>query len=229
MKKLIYLSSFFFTLVIFFTLPSSVLAGPTDSLKSPGGDYPSLGAILTAVIPLIFGLVAFLAVIVFVIGALRYILSRGDPKAADGARGTMTGAIIGLVIVLGTASLSGVFDRVFGLGFFGTNNRPGPIGNGPVDLSCAFKLNSGSCIGQQYSSFGQLATFVLQLLLAVGGLVFFFMLVFGGIRYITAQGDEKAVQSARSTLTNAGVGLLLIIIALVIIRLIASKFFGFSF
>jgi hypothetical protein len=141
----------------------------------------------------------------------------------------MTGAVIGLIIVLGAAAVSGVFNQIFGVSFFGTTNRPNSIGNGSVDLSCAFKLNSGNCIGQQYNNFGQLATLVIGLLISLGGLVFFLMLIWGGLRYMTAHGDEKAVQAARSTLTSAGIGLLLIIIALIIIKLITSTFFGFSF
>ncbi|HSX58452.1 MAG TPA: hypothetical protein VLE47_04255 [Candidatus Saccharimonadales bacterium] len=212
-------------------LYQAVLAGDPSltNVPNPVTRFNSLGDILTLGLTIVFALVALFAVVMFTIGALRYLISRGDPKAADGARGTMTGSVIGLVIVLGAASLSGVFEKVFGINFFGTSNLPGAITNGnQFNLSCAFRLVTGTCIGQDqhYQSFGGLVTQILLLLLAVGGVVFFLMLLWGGIRYMLARGDEKAIADARATLTHAAVGLLLMISALVIIRLIAQVLFN---
>jgi hypothetical protein len=137
----------------------------------------------------------------------------------------MTGAVIGFVIVLGAASLSGVFQAIFGIGLFGTANRPSYSGSGAFDLRCAFELATGSCIGTRYENFGQLVTQVLLLIVTVGALLFFFMLVYGGLRYMMARGDDKAVNDARATLTNALIGLLLMIGSIAIIRLIAFLLF----
>ena len=52
------------------------------------------------------------------------------------------------------------------------------------------------------------------------GLIFFALLVWGGIRYMLARGDEKATQAARGVLTNAVTGLLIVISAFAIITLI---------
>lgn len=207
-------------------LPTGAAAQLSGVNDPTGGNY-SLGDLITTGLTIVFALVGFLAVVVFSIGALRYMTSRGDPKAADSARGTMTGSVIGLVIVLGAASLSGVFERLFGISFFGGSNTVGPTTGNSFDLACAFQIATGYCIGRdpRYQSFGGLVTQILLALLAVGSLVFFFMLLWGGFRYIAARGDEKAVAEARSTLTNAAVGLLLMISALVIIRLIAETLF----
>jgi hypothetical protein len=48
----------------------------------------------------LIGIIGVLAVIFIIIGGIRYILARGDPKATDSARGSITAAIIGLVIAL---------------------------------------------------------------------------------------------------------------------------------
>lgn len=77
-----------------------------------------------------------------------------------------------------------------------------------------------------FSSFGDLATSIIDFALAAAGLVFFAMLIWGGIRYISAQGDEKSVAAARKTLTSAAIGLIIVIAALAIIRLITSTIFG---
>lgn len=217
------LISFFILLSL--TIPKQALARDSVStLFNPVG-FTSLGAILTAALPLIFGLVALLAVVIFSIGALRYMASRGDAKAAEGARNTMTGSVIGLVIVLGAASLSGVFQTVFGLGFFGVSLMgpfPSPTS---VDLGCAVAVGGG-CLAANFANFGELATAILFLIVSIGAAVFFFMLVYGGLRYMLARGDEKAVSEARATLANALIGLLLMIGAVVIIRLIAQILFG---
>lgn len=200
--------------------------GNLSDVKSPVA-FGSLGEIVSKALPFVFGFVGLLAVVIFSIGALRYLASRGDAKAADSARGTMTGSVVGLVIVLGAAAVSGVFQNVFGLGLFGTSSRPlGPGNTGGVDLRCAFQLTTGQCIGDKFANFGQLVSFILLLILSVGALAFFFMLIWGGFRFLLARGDEKAVASARDTLTSATIGFLLILAALVIIRLISSSLFG---
>ncbi len=202
-----------------------VFAGALDGVNSPVS-FPSLGVIITNALPIVFGLVALLAVVIFSIGAVRYLVSRGDVKAAEGARNTMTGAVIGLVIVLGAASLSGVLEATLGSGLFGTAGSGGPLGiNGEVFLRQAFRLTTGAYIGAKFPDFGSLVTFILLLIITVGALLFFFMLIYGGIRYMLARGDDKAVTDARATLTNAFFGLLLMISALVIIRLIAQFIF----
>jgi len=68
-------------------------------------------------------------------------------------------------------------------------------------------------LGGLETVFGNLITVVA----IIGGFLAFFALIVGGFRYITAQGDPKAIASARSTITWAIVGLALIIIAWLIL------------
>lgn len=65
---------------------------------------------------------------------------------------------------------------------------------------------------------------LIQLVYAVAGIVFFFMFLLGGIRYITAGGDEKAATSARATLTQAVIGLVIVVAAFLITQLLFSIF-----
>ncbi len=65
---------------------------------------------------------------------------------------------------------------------------------------------------------------LVQLLIAASGLLFFFMLIFGGLKYLTAGGDEKAVAAARGTLTQAFIGLLIVVAAFVITSLLFTIF-----
>jgi len=61
----------------------------------------------------------------------------------------------------------------------------------------------------------------------LAGLVFFAMLLIGGLRYLTAGGDEKAAVSARQTLTNAFIGLIIVVAAFLLSQILFAVF-GFA-
>jgi hypothetical protein len=64
----------------------------------------------------------------------------------------------------------------------------------------------------------------ISLVLIVVALVFFFILIIGGLKWITSGGDEKAVGVARAQITNALIGLAIIFAAWAIINLIGTVF-----
>lgn len=64
----------------------------------------------------------------------------------------------------------------------------------------------------------------ITLVLIVAAIVFFFMLVLGGIRWITSGGDKGQTEAARSQITAALVGLVIVFAAWAIIQLIGSLF-----
>ncbi len=64
----------------------------------------------------------------------------------------------------------------------------------------------------------------ISLVLIVVALIFFFILILGGLKWITSGGDEKAVGVARSQITNALIGLAIIFAAWAIINLIGTIF-----
>lgn len=63
---------------------------------------------------------------------------------------------------------------------------------------------------------------VVGVILALAGLVLFIMLIIGGFRFITSNGDPKAVDSAKKTLTSAIVGLIVLLFAYVILTVISK-------
>ena len=64
--------------------------------------------------------------------------------------------------------------------------------------------------------------YVIQILLAVAALVAVIFLIAGGFKYITAGGNEETAESGKKTITNAIIGIVVIILAFVIIRVIAN-------
>jgi hypothetical protein len=63
-------------------------------------NQPSLNDIIARVINVLSSLVAVVAVIMIIIGGLRYITSAGDSTKAASARSTIFNALIGLVIAV---------------------------------------------------------------------------------------------------------------------------------
>lgn len=61
--------------------------------------------------------------------------------------------------------------------------------------------------------------------LVVAAVVFFFILVIGGIRWIASGGDKAATEGARNQITAALIGLVIVFAAWAIVALI-NTFFG---
>jgi len=61
----------------------------------------------------------------------------------------------------------------------------------------------------------------------VAAVIFVYMFIMGGIRWITSEGDKTKVETARNQITHALVGLLLTFLLFVILEII-EQFFGIS-
>lgn len=65
---------------------------------------------------------------------------------------------------------------------------------------------------------------IFTLLLIVVGVVFLFILIMGGIKWMMSEGDEKKLTVARNQVTNALVGLAIVFAAWAVIALIQTVF-----
>lgn len=63
---------------------------------------------------------------------------------------------------------------------------------------------------------------IIQILLAVAGLIAVVFLIVGGFRYITAGGNEESAESGKKTIINAIIGIVIIILSFVIVRVISN-------
>lgn len=83
-----------------------------------GKDIPSIGClaqIVVRVINVAVILLGAIAVIFLLVASMRFITSRGDPKAIQGAQNMATYAVIGTVIVVGSFLLLRIFMWIFHL------------------------------------------------------------------------------------------------------------------
>jgi len=85
------------------------------------GDFPglqfstntSIGDFVGRIIPYLFAGAGFLLLIYLVIGGLEFMLSLGDPKKTAGARGKITSALIGFLIVFAAYIIVQVIGLIF--------------------------------------------------------------------------------------------------------------------
>jgi len=85
----------------------------------------------------------------------------------------------------------------------------------------------GDFASLQNLTIGGIVTGAIRLTLVVAALVFFFILVIGGIRWIASGGDKANTEAARSQITAALVGLVIVFAAWAIVQLI-NTFFGIN-
>jgi hypothetical protein len=83
--------------------------------------------------------------------------------------------------------------------------------------------------GSQFYQLGQLSignivAAAIKLVIIIAALVFFFILVIGGIRWIASGGDKANTEAARSQITAALVGLVIVFAAWAIVALINTFF-----
>ena len=65
---------------------------------------------------------------------------------------------------------------------------------------------------------------IIQFILVIAFVAAFVFLLIGGVRWITAGGDEKGVAGARNMITAALIGLIIVLVAYAIIRLVEIFF-----
>lgn len=76
--------------------------------------------------------------------------------------------------------------------------------------------------GEESSALGSLLNNVFTAAAVGGGILLFAYLIFGGFKYITAGGDEKAVTAAKTMLTNAIIGMIIMAFAYFIVGIIGG-------
>ena len=73
-------------------------------------------------------------------------------------------------------------------------------------------------------SFAGIVSGLINLVMVLAALIFFFMLVWGGVRWVMSQGDKGNVETARNQITNALIGLAIVFAAWAIMKLIETLF-----
>lgn len=188
---------------------------PTASAATFGG-FPlndptkfanrSVADVFTDAIPIVFFFAGVLAFGFLIVGGFKYMISRGDQKALDSAKSTISSAIKGLVIIILSFLFLQIIQWVLKVKVVQIPN------------TAYADVNLGQALNTPVDTFGDLVSSLIKVALPLAGIVFFFLLLWGGIKYMLSRGDDKAVSSARGVITSALIGLLIIVGSFLIIK-----------
>lgn len=99
-------------------LASPVVALAADiTIKRPEDvvKFTDIGTLITNIIYLIFVIAALIFFFMLVIGGVQWMLSGGDKAATEAARGRITAALIGLVIVFAAWAITLLIEKFLGI------------------------------------------------------------------------------------------------------------------
>ncbi len=104
---------------------STTLAATTINL-APRGQFTGLnnitiGNIIAAIIILVLVIAALIFFFMLVWGGVKYIMSGGDKAQTEAARGQITAALIGLVIVFAAWAIINLVNLFFGINILQLN------------------------------------------------------------------------------------------------------------
>ena len=165
--------------------------------------YSTVNGFVSSVMGAIQGIVVVLAILAIVIGGVMYVISAGNSGLMTSAKGAITGAMIGLAIVIAAPSfLKEVYSIVGGK-------------ENPAELQRALSLT-------------QIATKALEFLLSIVGIIAIIMLIIGGLAYLTSGGDSKRADVGKEIVQNSLIGIAIVMGALIIVKAIAGLLTGSS-
>lgn len=84
----------------------------TNAQNPLGTRFDTLSAVFGVAINVVIGVAVSMAVIFIGLGGIQYISAKGDAKAADAARASITNAVIGLVIALGALAVKTIVTGI---------------------------------------------------------------------------------------------------------------------
>lgn len=94
-----------------------------------------------------------------------------------------------------------------------------PSGLKEVGGKCQLK-NPAEGILVSIEDFGDLLQKIIQILLYVAGAIAVIFLMMGGFRYVTASGNDEAVEKAKKTVTNSLLGIVIIVLSYTIVLIV---------
>ncbi|OGM03999.1 hypothetical protein A2715_03890 [Candidatus Woesebacteria bacterium RIFCSPHIGHO2_01_FULL_39_32] len=110
-----------------FTAFSTILAQADQAINiGPGGQFSGLNnitiaTIISALIILVLIIAALIFFFMLVWGGIKYITSGGDKAQTEAARGQITAALIGLVIVFAAWAIINLVNIFFGINILSLN------------------------------------------------------------------------------------------------------------
>ena len=125
MKYRAILSTIVATALAFLTVSPAFAAIQQGASSAKGSDQPSVligdGGVFSEITNVLLFVIGAIAVIMIVVGGLRYVISGGDAKQVDAAKNTILYAIIGIIVALLAYAAVGFVTNTFTTGVQGDN------------------------------------------------------------------------------------------------------------
>lgn len=99
--------------------PFSGVTAPVSGSSGFDVSHGTVGDLISAILPYIFGAAGIILLIYLVIGGFQLMFAKGDPKAIQSAQGKITNALIGFIIVIIAYFLTTLIGQLLGIGAFG--------------------------------------------------------------------------------------------------------------
>lgn len=90
-----------------------------------------------------------------------------------------------------------------------------------VDTVTQFLFGFGCGPAGQFTVTGLILS-IINILLVITGMLAVLFVIIGGLRYITAHGNEEQAEGAKNTIQHSIIGLIIVILSFVLIRVIAN-------
>lgn len=141
----------------------------------------------------------------------------------------MVASAVSILVTVHPAGAVNVFESSCGGGGTGTGGT-GTTGGGGVGSaagggsSVAGTASGGTICDSQGDDFYEIMKTIINTILMVLGMVAVIMIVIGGIRYTTSNGEASQIQSAKNTVLYAVVGLIVAILAFAIVNFVVEAF-----
>lgn len=77
------------------------------------------------------------------------------------------------------------------------------------------------------NSFGAIIMFIISnILLPLVGIISVLFLIIGGFQYVTSRGNEEQAETAKKTLANAIIGLIVVVLSYIIVTIVINALKG---
>lgn len=93
----------------------------------------------------------------------------------------------------------------------------------PVDVLQTCQDSSTVCKGTDSSTLNKIMGSVVNILLTIVGMISVIMIIIGGIRYTTSNGDASQTAAAKNTILYALVGLVVAIMSFAIVKFVLNR------
>ena len=85
------------------------------SVFSPAGSFKTLGSVVNVIVSNSFVLAGLISFVLLIFGGFSVIVAGGDSKRLEQGKGAIVGAIIGLVVVMGSFWIVQIVELVTGV------------------------------------------------------------------------------------------------------------------